>query len=389
MVRQLGWITCGIAALALVASGCGSDNKSGTSSTVAATTAAPAETTSATASTGTPSLGPDAPDPRIKVAKKKIGVVDLTRAGSPIDNNTDLTIESAGKALGWDVQVIDAQGDPQKVARAAQTLVNQKVDGIITLSVDAPLIRQALTQARSNNIATCAVQGGQAPNDLYDAQYTENERNWGEVSANYFTNLNPKSKIISLKSTTIFAGKERVAGFNDALKSAPGSSVVFAPEIDLTDPIGSTTKNVEDGLTAHPDANTVWPVYDVSVASSAAALKRSGKTDIANLGQFATPPTLAALQGDTSVKAIVINPISKGAATCIDQFLKVFQDGKKMDRNALAAVGGIKNEVLTQDQVASRLVKDLPKNANVDHIYPPGVILDPFLTEWRKSYPAS
>jgi ribose transport system substrate-binding protein len=364
---------------AFAAVGCG-----GSDDETSATSSPKAKPTEAGTAAG---LGPTAADPKIKVAKKTIGVVDLTRA-SPIDNNTDLTIEAATKALGWDVKIIDAQGDPQQVARAAQTLVNSKVDGLITLSVDAPLIKQSLEQARSQKIPTCAVQGGQAPTEDYDAQYTENERDWGIKSAQFFVEQNPEAKIIMLKSTTIFAGKERVAGFEEGINAAPGAKIVFGPEIDLTDPVGSTTAAVENGLKAHPDATAVWPAYDLMVDPAVSALKRSGKSDVVTMGQFATPPMVKSLTGGTAVKSLVINPISKGGATCIDQFLKVFEKGATMDRDALEKLGGLENTVLTEDELKAQLVPGVPDDAAVDRVNPPGKILEPFIASWQKDYPA-
>jgi ABC-type sugar transport system substrate-binding protein len=203
------------------------------------------------------------------------------------------------------------------------------------------------------------------------------------MSAEYFNQLEPGSKVIALKSTTIFAGKARLEGFKEALEG----EIPFEREINLEDPVGETTKAVQDALVSNPDATGVWPEYDSFTQSAAAAVQREGK-DLPVLGYFASPENVKSMTSGGLIKAIVETNISKGATMCLDQFLKHFEKGTPINKNALKEAGGLEYEVITAEEIGEHLYPGLSESANVDHVNPPGAILKPFLASWAKEYPA-
>jgi ABC-type sugar transport system substrate-binding protein len=368
-------------AVAVIVAGCGSSSTSSSSSSSTPSTSS----TSTSAANGGAALGPTSKDAKISVKPETIGVVDLTRE-SPIDNNTDETIEAAGKALGWSVKVINTKGNPLQATKAAESLVDQGVNGFISVSVEGAAIRPALTNAKSKKIATCSTQGGEEPSTLYDAQYGEDEQRMGELSAKFYIENNPNAQIIALKSTTIFAGKSRLAGFKAGLAPTK-AKIIFEREINLENFAQESGKAVQDGIAANPSATAVWPEYDSFTQPATAAVTRTGK-ELPVLGYFASPETLANLQKNTPVKGIAEADISKGAAVCLTQFITHFEKGAPMNRKALDEMGGLNYQVFTPANIGAALYPGLSATANVDHVNPPGKVLAPFITEWQTNYPA-
>ncbi|HVS99896.1 MAG TPA: substrate-binding domain-containing protein [Solirubrobacterales bacterium] len=365
-----------LVALVLVVAGCGGGGSSSSSNE--------GSTESGGENANLPALGPTSKDPKISVKPRTIGVLDVSRE-APIDNNTDETIIAAGKALGWDVKVVNAGGNPEKITKGAEALIGEGVDGFISVSVEGPSIRQALTTAKSNGTPTCSVLGGEAPADLYDAQYEEDETKMGSVAAGWYLENETSPKLIVLKSTTIPAGRLRLAGFLKQLEGS-GAEVVFEREINLEDPVGETAKAVQDALVAAPDATAVWPEYDGFTQTAASTVQREGK-DLPVLGYYASPGNLQSLNSGGPIKVILDNNVAKGAAVCLDQFLKHFETGAAIDRDALKKAGGLEYILFDAENAKKYLYPGLPESANVDHVFPPGAILKPFLAQWRNEYP--
>ena len=66
--------------------------------------------------------------------KITVGFLQILGA-SPAAQRNETQFKRAAKVLGWKVNVVDAQGDPAKMASGIQSFVTQKVDAIVTIAV--------------------------------------------------------------------------------------------------------------------------------------------------------------------------------------------------------------------------------------------------------------
>jgi len=312
---------------------------------------------------------------KITVKPKTIGVLDIVRS-SPIEQVTELAINDAAKKLGWKVIAVDAKGDPQVSAKTIQSFVNQHVDAIITLTVEAAAIRGGLTEAKKAGILTCQATGQTDPSPLWTAQYEENEATLAKTLAEYIIKTNPKAKVADLRQSLNLVGHSRESSMKAVF--APGMNVVATTEPSLGDP-GSAQKAVADVLNAHPEIDTVYATMDAWGGPANAAIK-AARSKAKVYSFYSSPSNVANLTSDTPYEAVVDTNIQKTALVCMDQFLQVFQLGKKMDPQALVKAGGMIYNIVNRSNVAS-LVKPGTSgqftNANE---------LAPFYAKWQKEF---
>jgi ABC-type sugar transport system substrate-binding protein len=359
------WVTpaaC-VAVLALGASACGSSDDEGGSNTNAA-------------STGQSSGSSASSTPTIKLDKKTIGVVNLVRQ-SPAEDKIDQLYEKAGKAMGWDIKIVDGAGDPQKIATAAQNFVNQNVDALITTSTDAAAVRGALNAAKKKDIPTISTNGGTAPSDLFTAKYEEDETLMGQQLAEYIKQKQPDAKIGNLKTNLAISGVQRDQAFH---KVFPKSAFAAEQNVDLSNPVVNTQKTLNDMLTAHPDINAVHAVFD-NMAQAAITTIRSKDSDAKLYTYFTTANNVKNLRNQTALAAVSDVNLPKTGAVALDQLVNFFQKKTPIDPDALQK-DKLTYDIVDRDNVQQK-VGDRDERYSVDEI------LAPYLKKWAQEYPGS
>lgn len=314
----------------------------------------------------------------ISVQPRKIGVVDLIRQ-SPIDDKTDTLIEQAGKELGWDVQVQDAAGDPAKVASAADAFVNQGVDALILVSVDANLVRKQLQRARQAGIPTIHTTSGTQESDLWDAAYSEDETRMATELVQHIVETVPDTKLIDLKTTLNHAGSERADAVVQTIADSPGAEIVGDSDVDLTNPAVNTQKDLTALLQANPDANAVHAVFD-NMAQAAANTVKTQRSDAKVYSYFTTENNIELLKNG-GLAAVMDNDLAKAGAVAIDELLGYFEKDDPIDPDAMDKPdNSLTYRVITKE--------DIEEIGGDGDPFPISESLDPFLQKWAEEYPA-
>jgi ABC-type sugar transport system substrate-binding protein len=351
--RALAGVVAGCCVLSIAA--CGSDSKSNSSGGGGSATQAKA----------------DAPPIKVK-QKKTIGVVNLVRV-APIEANTDDAIKIATDALGWDLKVIDGAGDPQKILQGAQSLVNQKVDALITTSTESAALRPALLAAKKAGIPTISVNGGTTPSDLFTAQYEEDEDKMARQLVEHIKSTVQDPKLINLQTTAAISGSIRNDAFHSVL---PKNAFVAEQQIDQTDPVANTQKALTNALTANPDANAVHATYDTEVAPASATIKSKGsKAKVYSYFNVATTHDLL-VDKSSALEAVSDCNLQHTGLVAIDQLVQFFEKDTAIDKDAL------KKDPLEYRVVTKQQAQDAPPFTNEE-------VAKPFLDKWAKEYPAS
>jgi ABC-type sugar transport system substrate-binding protein len=354
-----------VALLAATAAGCGSNDKS--SSSTSTSTAAASSTSSTAASSG-----------GIKVKPRTIGMLDIVRS-SPISAVSEDAIQQAAKALGWKVIAVDAKGDPGISARAITNFVNQKVDGIITLTVEASAIRDGLTQAKAQGIPTCQSLGQTTPSDLWSAQYEEDEHQMAKTLADYIVQTQPTAKVAYLKQSLNLVGARRGQAVKQVFDGAPSAKVVATTEPSLGDPV-TAQKSVADLLSAHPEINAVYATMDAWGIPSNAAI-RAARSKAKVYSFFTSPSNVDNLKKNTPYEAVVDDNIQKTALVCLDQILQKLEKGTAMDPAALQQSGGLTYNIVDRKNVNEKV------KAGATGQFTNETELKPFLDKWKQEFP--
>ena len=130
--------------------------------------------------------------------KITVGFLQILGASPSAQRNQNQFMRAA-KVLGWKVNVVDAQGDPAKMASGIQSFVTQKVDAIVTIAVAPAAAQQALTAAKKDGIPAITIAGPNPdPNHLYAAQIAPNDSALGALSAQHLCDtLGKGAKIVA------------------------------------------------------------------------------------------------------------------------------------------------------------------------------------------------
>jgi ABC-type sugar transport system substrate-binding protein len=321
-MTKISALLCACLVMAGLVAGCGGGSSSSSS-----------ESTSSESSSGesTPAAGgggkPEVP------AGKTIGLIN--QAESPENSAIEQVVKELADGLGWQVKAINGQGSPEKISRAATTLKNEGIDAFVGITIEAPLVRTTLEEFKEEGVPTCAIGGGQPKTELYALQFDENERLLGKELGEYIAEKEPDAQVIALIDNPVYAGKERFEGFKEGLENSPGAAVVAENEINLEDPVGSTTKAVENGLAAQPDATAIYSIFDLYNPPADTAVKRLGSTAKV-YGHFTSESSTKELR-DPSNPLVALGDagLPKSSGLCMEQFLHSFATGEPVNPKAM------------------------------------------------------
>jgi ribose transport system substrate-binding protein len=299
-------ITVGTLAACVFAAGCGSSGSSDSSSSGGASnqgssgsggTSAQvvAQAKSAViAASRWPSKwqGPTAPTKAQK--GKKIVAISCSQASACAQEVAGVV--AGGKAIGWNVQVVDGKGDPNVTSSAIRNAVTSGADGIVLASVNVGIVTNALKFAKQhhvpvlNNASITPQDAGVDPslvagnNPDPNAQRGKVSGDWmiwssgGNASVAMF--LSPDAGLLTRDHATL-AELKTCAGCKVLYQSQVGFSVTTTPEMSqridsLLDRFSSQLKYIRTP-------------YSAADSFAVPALQSRGRHDVELLDDSPTP----------------------------------------------------------------------------------------------------
>ncbi|MDX6215952.1 MAG: ribose transport system substrate-binding protein [Frankiales bacterium] len=150
-----------VTAIATALAGCSSSSGTGATGSPSTGTSASGSTdciaaVTQTAAAKTYTTPPTDANPAAK--GKKIAIVAVGMA-SPTVAVGAAGVQKAAAAIGWQSKLYDAKLDPAQFPVLVKEAVASKVDGIVGVGLDAPLVKAAVQQATAAGIPTISVQG--------------------------------------------------------------------------------------------------------------------------------------------------------------------------------------------------------------------------------------
>ncbi|MCW3019235.1 MAG: hypothetical protein JWN10_1543 [Solirubrobacterales bacterium] len=312
------------------------------------------------------------------VKKKTVGFISLAKA-APIEGRIAEAMVAGGKALGWEVKVTDAGGEPSKVVAAVQAYANEHVDALVLSSIGVEGAQRAVQQLQAAKTPIIQI-GGQIPaSSVYAAQYSENERKLGEVLAKDIVSSNPSgAKVGDITLSVAYATKERDVALKQVIAATGGKSAISASaSFNLANPVVSTQETVANMLTADPSINAVFGVSDITVQPSISAiLKRKSSAKVYSF--YSDPTSLESLRKKQPIAAVADLNLPVSALVALDQLVGYFQKGTPINREALSP-SLLEYKIVDQQNVP-------PAGKEV---YPLATTLKPYAEKWAREYPLS
>jgi hypothetical protein len=251
--------------------------------------------------------------------------------------------------------------------------ITPKTVGIVSNFLASPISRQ--NQAAI--LAACKAMGGDVPQDsLIAGKFTEDETEIGRQIAKVLVQNVTNARIGEIKSS-FTAGVLRAKGLREVVagSGANGAKLVASVEPNLTNLVPETTKGITDMLTAHPDINAIYSVFDTYVQPGLPTLRAKTNNKVKMFAVYLTPVTYDAMKTKTALGGVANIDLPKTGIVAIDQLVNYFEKGQAIDPNAM------QKTPLTFTLVTP---KHLPASANA--LNSPETLLPPFAAKWKSEY---
>lgn len=247
---------------------------------------------------------PGAPN-SIEVPKKKIGLLIYVGA-SYIQKQLADEFVRAATAVGWEVIVQDAQGQPGLLSSISQSFVQQKVDAFVSIAAPPSSILPALQSFKKSGTPVVGL-SGYVPDDenLIAAIFRPSEAVQSVMAADWVgVHVPPGSGVIMQNFDPQQGVRMRSDVFRPLMKLY-GMEIVAEHQIDPANLVSDTINSVRDQLAANPDVKVIFSSIDAQLAPICNLLKEKERTDVVVLSQFTFPDTAKALE--TCKNAVVLD----------------------------------------------------------------------------------
>jgi ABC-type sugar transport system substrate-binding protein len=278
---------------------------------------------------------------------RKVGVLVITLQSESLARWSGQIKEAAAK-LHWDVVIKDGQNNPSVVATALPELLNEGVDAVITMALDAPLMTEGLKLAKSRNIPVIAtsVDVNPAGKELFTATYAPDSYYLGVAIADYLLKKDPHVKAVGQDVSIVYAADRLLVGAKDTLTKGGGTMEAIA-DADVTNLVNSFTQTATDLAQGHPDASVLITCCDFSALIDLPALKSANRPDMLMTARYDNATSLQAIRAGAPL-IIAVNHSSIPNLEALSALAAYFAD-KTPIPPTLKDIGEIK--VIDKDNV--------------------------------------
>jgi ABC-type sugar transport system substrate-binding protein len=227
---------------------------------------------------------------------RKLGVIIITLQSESLARWT-AHIQAAAAKLKWQVIVKDGVNNPAVLATALPELLNEGVDAVLTMAVDATLISEGLAAAKAKNVPVIAtaVDVNPAGKSLFSAVYAPDSYGLGVSLADYLLKKDPKAIAVGQTVTIVYGADRLVVGAKETLQKK-GGSMEAVVDADVTNLVNSFTQTTTDLALAHPKATALISCCDFSPLIDLPALKSANRPDMLLLTRYDNESSLQAIR---------------------------------------------------------------------------------------------
>jgi ABC-type sugar transport system substrate-binding protein len=282
---------------------------------------------------------------------RKIGVLIITLQSESLARWTS-HIQAAAAKLKWDVVVKDGVNNPAVVSAALPELLNEGVDAVITMAVDATLITDGLKAAKAKNVPViaAAVDVNPAGKELFTATYAPDSYGLGVALADYLLKKDPKARAVGQTVTIVYAADRLVVAAKETLEKKGGAMEAVA-DADVTNLVNSFTQTTTDLALAHPKANALVSCCDFAPLIDLPALKSANRPDMMLLTRYDNETSLQAIRSGVPL-VIATNHTDVYILEALDALAAHFSKNQPIPANVEESKAEIK--VVDKDNVPAK-----------------------------------
>jgi ribose transport system substrate-binding protein len=230
---------------------------------------------------------------------------------------TDITrgAQKAADAAGDKLLVFDANNSAQAQDSAFDTYIQQKVDGIVIVSVDQNGIMPAVKSAAAAKIPVIAVDGV-LPEGPQASQISVDNYAAGKMIGEFYidyvkTNMGGKATLGIVGALNSDLQNIRQKGFDDVIKPAGGITQVGV--VDGRNIQDQALAAAENLLTGNPNMQTIYATGEPALVGAIAAAQSQGRTEKVKIfGWDLSPQAVAAVDAGYLVGVVQQDPYQEG-----------------------------------------------------------------------------
>lgn len=288
------------------------------------------------------------------MAEDKLTIGIVTFSTSDVDTNQMIdTMTQEAKSKGWDVETLNANGDPSQAIVAIKQLVTKQVSAIIVTVFDSTGLAAGLAAAEEANIPVLSAGGGMAPGIALSASTGAAQ----PLIDLMMKNIGNKGTLLDLTYHPGIPCRERADAFDAAVAGNPTIKAT-SHEISIPGAAESSQAATNAWLSANANAEgpfAIFNCYDDNAMGAIAALKQNGRTDVQVYSFNATAPAVQAVKDGTMTATLGVDLTSAGKML-VDQIPDVIAAGKSWTPKSF--VPG--NTIVTKENV-DQFMKDNPQ----------------------------
>ena len=265
-----------------------------------------------------------------------IGVANFTLGAAYFIGMSKAVQEQASTVGNVKVKVTDANGDAAKLTTDVQSLVDQKVDGIIVSGGPLEAAPAALNAAKQANIPVVMVDRKLQGGDYASWIGPDNEA-IGKQDGQYIADRLKGSGTVAIirggpADNTIGLG--RTNGVLGVLKSSPGIKTITAPDFGEWGTDGGV-KVAENLLAKYNDLDAIFCENDSMCLGAQKAVKDAGRTDAIFLAAVdGQKEALKQILDGTNYGVTGLNNSDKIGRMGFDRLIEIL-DGKQVEKDTV------------------------------------------------------
>jgi ribose transport system substrate-binding protein len=282
---------------------------------------------------------PAGPNPAAK--GKNIAIIAVGMS-SPTVAVGATNVEAAAKSIGWTTTLYDAKLDPANFPTMVRAAVTSKVDGIIGVGLDAPLVTQAVQEATAAGVPTISVQGWDLNDDpstrtqapIFTTRISFGNRYqsfadamhaYGAASAKWtIVKAGCHGTILDFANNEYTTLKLLEEGFSQQVKnSCPGCKLVSVPWL-AADFGPQLTSKVKAALLRNPDATVANGATNPTLGITQGVTQSGSAGKLQMIGGFGVAADYDALRSNQGLTAVNSWPLQWWSYAAVDTLNSYF-----------------------------------------------------------------
>ena len=216
--------------------------------------------------------------------------------------------QDRAKELGMKVLAFDGERRPEKQIADVKSLIARKVDVIAVILGDVESLSPVLKEARDAGIPVVTADFDN-PYTLSNVS-TDNRAAMAALVEQMVADMNQKGEVGIFYTPGIPVAELRYEVFNNVLDAYPQVKVVAQEAWQFPNVTPDAYEKSKDMLTAHPEIDAFWTVFDMPMIGAAQAIADKGmQADVKTYG----------FDGDPTAMKMIQDPDSAYAATVAQQ----------------------------------------------------------------------